>query len=117
MTRPERIAHAIEESGQTPAAVARLIGCTSAAVYQWIRGETKDIKNDLLFALADATGFHARWIATGEGPAKLTEDVRARRLAELFQSLDDRGKDAVFRIAEAESSYSVKPEILQKRSA
>jgi hypothetical protein len=34
--------------------MARQIGCSSAAIYQWIKGDTKNIKNELLFALADA---------------------------------------------------------------
>lgn len=117
MTKPERVAYAISESGETPASMARMIGCTSAAIYQWIAGDTKDIRNELLFALADATKFHARWIATGEGPERPREDERLARLAELFGTLDERGKTAVFRVAETESAYSLSPDIKDEKSA
>ncbi len=72
----ERVAHAIKVSGHTPSSVARAIGCTPAAVLQWISGSTKNIKNEYLFALADATGFEPRWIATGQGRELVIHDAR-----------------------------------------
>jgi transcriptional regulator with XRE-family HTH domain len=109
MTRGERIAHAIRESGNSPAAMSRLIGCTSAAIYQWVKGDTKDIKNDFLFKLADATGFEARWIATGEGPQRLAVDEAERRMVDLFNKLDERGKATVLRAAQEQCEYVVHP--------
>ena len=106
MTRGERIAYAIEQSGQTPAGVARIIGCSSAAIYQWINGITKDVKNDLLFALADATGFEARWIGTGKGPER-PDGGKAKKLLDLYRQLDERGQAAVFRVAQSESAFSI----------
>lgn len=117
MTKPQRVAHVIEQSGQSPAAMARIVGCTPAAIYQWISGETKDIRNEYLFALADATGFNARWIATGEGPERTTEDTRAKRLAEIYAALDERGKASVFRVAQTESEYIVEPRSLRSDAA
>ena len=110
MNKQQRIAHAIEQSGHTPASMARAIGCSAAAIYQWIKGDTKDIKNELLFALADASRFEARWIATGEGPVRPDDDADRKRLAEIYGTLDERGKAAVFRVAEAEAAYTVPEE-------
>lgn len=110
MDKGQRIAYAIEQSGNSPASIARIIGCSSAAIYQWIKGTTKDVKNDLLFDLADATGFEARWIGTGKGPQKKTEGERERRLLETYAQLDERGRAAVQRVAEAERAYVSDPE-------
>lgn len=63
-TRDERIREAINGSGNTPSSIADKLGCTPQAVSQWMSGETKNIKNDLLFGLEDITGYSARWIAT-----------------------------------------------------
>lgn len=110
MNRGQRIAYAIAQANQTPASIARMIGCTSAAVYQWIKGDTKDIKNDYLFALADATGFEARWIAIGKGPETKAAGERERRLLDTYALLDERGRAAVHRVAEAECAYVTEPE-------
>ena len=108
MDTGQRIAWAIKESGHTPASMARVIGCSAAAIYQWIKGDTKNVKNELLFALADATRFEARWIATGEGPDRRPIAGDADKLAAIYDALDDRGKAAVLRVAEAEMVYAVK---------
>jgi transcriptional regulator with XRE-family HTH domain len=65
-----RVKYAIRESGQTQATVARYIGCKSQAVNQWISGQTKHLRPENLFQLAEITGFEARWIATGKGPLR-----------------------------------------------
>ena len=86
----DRVKYAIHESEQTPSSVARKIGCTPAAVLQWISGDTKNIKNDLLFALADATGFEARWIGTGEGPERPLAAMN-HRINDLVRNYVERG--------------------------
>lgn len=52
------------------------------------------------------TGVSIDWILTGAGPNP-TGDQRERRLADIFARLDERGKTAVFRVAEAESAYII----------
>lgn len=116
-TRPERIKFAIEESGNNPTSIAKAVGCTAAAVQQWINGDTKNLKNDLLFKLADATGFEARWIATGEGQMNIAEGERGKRLLKIYAQLDERGKDSVLRAAEAESKYTVALQAEKKNAA
>lgn len=75
-TKPGRIAYVIEYSGHNPSTLARLIGCKPAAIYQWLDGSTKNIKEPFLFGLADVTGFEARWISLGEGPPRIPRDIR-----------------------------------------
>lgn len=67
-TKSGRIAYVLEATGHTPSSMARLLGCAPAAVYQWLNGSTKNLKEVFLWRLADITGFEARWISLGEGP-------------------------------------------------
>lgn len=75
-TKSGRIAFAIEQSGHVPGSIAKLLGCAPAAVYQWIDGSTKNLKEHLLWKLADVTGYEARWISTGEGSMKIENSIR-----------------------------------------
>lgn len=68
MDRGDRIAKAIKDSGVDVAAVATACNVSEQAVYSWMRGIVKNLRNDNLFALSDVTGFNARWIGTGQGP-------------------------------------------------
>ena len=104
----DRVAHAIKASGHTPSSAARAIGCTPAAVLQWVSGKTKNIKNEFLFALADATGFEARWIGTGEGPDRTLAAMnhRINDLINNYAQCDERGKATVLTVAEREASYN-----------
>jgi hypothetical protein len=75
-TKEGRIAHVIERSGHTPSSIARLLGCKPAAVYQWLDGSTRNLKEQFLWKLADVTGFEARWISQGEGPARIDWSIK-----------------------------------------
>ena len=75
-TKAGRIAYIVEDSGHNPAALAKLLGCAPAAVYQWISGSTKNQKEKYLWKLADVTGFEARWISLGEGPMKMPVAIK-----------------------------------------
>lgn len=117
-TLSERVTRAIRESGHSATSAAKAIGCTPEAVLQWMNGPTKNLKGEFLFALADLTGFEARWIATGEKPEKTaSQDKRKASLLAYFEQADNRGKDAIFRVAEIESQYDVKPEHPSERAA
>jgi len=61
-TLGSRIKRALEASETTVADAAAACGTSAQAVYAWMRDEVKDLRNDNLFALADLTGFEARWI-------------------------------------------------------
>lgn len=116
-TLSERVTRAVRESGHSATSAAKAIGCTPEAVLQWMNGPTKNLKGEFLFALADLTGFEARWIATGDAPEKTAQDKRKASLLAYFEQADSRGKDAIFRVAEIESQYDVKPEHPSERAA
>lgn len=108
-TLSERVTKAIRESGHSASSAARVIGCSPEAVIQWMNGPTKNLKGEFLFALADLTGFEARWIATGKPPERAADkDQRKEKLVDLYDQADGRGKDAILRVAELESIYGVK---------
>ena len=93
-TLGERVARAINESDVTVKDVAEACGLSVQAIYAWRRGDVKDLRNENLFALADITGFEARWIGTGTGPDKTPPDPRERALIDLYRASDDRGRSA-----------------------
>ena len=68
MERYERIAKAIATSGKRKSEIAAACGVSASAVTQWVSGESKSMKPENIYALAKATGFHAKWLAIGEGP-------------------------------------------------
>ena len=103
----QRIKHALKDSGLKQADIQRATGITRSAISQWLSGDTITVKAEYLFLIADLTGFEARWLATGKGPQKSREDQRKQRLDQVYEKLDDRGKEAVLRVAESESDYIV----------
>lgn len=75
-TKAGRIGFVIDKSGHNPASIAKLLGCKPAAVYQWLDGSTKNLKEHLLWKLADITGYEARWISQREGAAKMDKAIK-----------------------------------------
>lgn len=88
-TKEGRIGFVIEKCGHNPASIAKLLGCKPAAVYQWLDGSTKNLKEHLLWKLADTTGYDARWISTGEGPQRQKKymDTRFAHVLDVMESL------------------------------
>jgi len=107
----ERVEAAIKASGKTATDIAAEIGCKPAAIYQWLNGDTKNIRNELLFKFADKTGFNARWIATGEGEMRAADYLPPDETALLqkYRQSDARGKQVIQRVADVESPYEVEP--------
>ena len=70
-TLQERIAELMAATGLTVGGMADIAGVSSSAVTQWKDGPTKSLKTGPATKLANATGFSAMWIATGEGPKQL----------------------------------------------
>lgn len=66
-TLQERIAKLMAETGKTVGELAEIAGVSSSAVTQWKDGPTKSLKTAPAVKLAQATGFNAMWIATGQG--------------------------------------------------
>jgi transcriptional regulator with XRE-family HTH domain len=67
MPTGNRIKEAREGAGLTVAGLAKKVGVSRSAVYQWESGDTKGLRPENLFAVADATGYAAKWIGTGQG--------------------------------------------------
>jgi len=67
MTRAERVALAIKHSKKLKKEIARECGVSPSAVTQWITGDSKSMKPENLFALAQATATNAEWLANGTG--------------------------------------------------
>ena len=107
-TLDERVARAINESNAPIREIAERVGVTVQAVYAWRSGRVKDLRNDNLFALADATGFEARWIGTGEGQERTLAAMnhRINDLINNYTQCDERGKATVLTVAEREASYN-----------
>lgn len=70
MNAHERIRHAIIQAPVNQAEIAKKLGVSRPTITQWKNGDTKNLRMENLFALADVTGFSARWLATGEGPER-----------------------------------------------
>lgn len=102
----ERVAEAINNSDSSVKEIADACGVSVQAVYAWRRGEVKDLRNDNLFALADATGFEARWIGTDKGQKKTQPMGVAQNVASY--TTGRLSKDA---IAVAEYYEKLPPEI------
>jgi transcriptional regulator with XRE-family HTH domain len=102
------------ERNLTQDQLGELCNASKSAVSQWESGGTMP-SVDTLLLLRDALDCSIDWLLTGTDCRM--EDVRLQRLSGLFRDLDERGQDAVFRVAESESAYSVKPKISTKRSA
>lgn len=66
-TLAERIAARRKELGLRQEDLADAAGVSKAAVSQWERGETKSLKLENFFAIADKLRVAPRWLALGQG--------------------------------------------------
>ena len=107
-----RALYAIVKSDNSPASIARSLGCKRQAVDQWIDGGTKNIKNALLFKFADLTRASARWLATGELPIHDLgcADEALSRLCRTMLSLNAEKRDLAIRLVD-EVARPVQPSI------
>jgi transcriptional regulator with XRE-family HTH domain len=111
----ERVAKAIVDSGQDDRRIAAAVGVSPQAVGQWRHGRIKNLRMGNLFALADSTGFSARWIAIGKGPERIGES--ASPLASLIAELSDSQIEQVESFARYLVSQSKSGEELPKKVA
>lgn len=101
MTLSERIKEALDGAKLSVTDAAKKVGVGRSAIYPWLSGDTKNLKLENLFALADATGYSAKWIAIEKGTKRdlkpLTQsngtDLSFLTMAiqELEKYLDDQG--------------------------
>lgn len=74
-TLQERTQEAVDH-GFSVGRLAKAAGKSSAAVSQWLSGETKTLKADSAAGLEALTGWSAVWWATGKGQRELTPPSR-----------------------------------------
>jgi len=67
MQMKDRLKEAIDASRLPVPEVAKRLKVSRSAVYQWLAGDTKNLKLENLFAVAEMTGYSAKWLATGQG--------------------------------------------------
>ena len=73
----ERIAEAM--GARQKGAFGEALGVSAAAVTQWLKGDTKSLKGEILAKMEIETGYRAVWIALGKGN-KLVSDGTITRL-------------------------------------
>ena len=111
----DRIRELRRRHGMTQDELGEICGAGKSAVSQWENGDTKPTIDNLM-ALQAKLWFSIDWLLNGE-VAACGGDAKSQALLDLFAHLDDRGQTAVLRVAESESTYILKPEVLPKRSA
>ena len=84
MSIQQRLTEVLAETGKTQTEVARHAKIGRGAISAIVRGRTKNPQPDHLFAIADALGVEARWLATGRGP-KHKESGLSREQREWLQ--------------------------------
>ena len=105
-TLAERVRDACAATGLNTAAIASRLGISRAAVAQWMNGDSKRIRMERLFGLADMSGFEARWIALGVGPKHRTEKISDSVLTLLacYESADEHGRERIIATAKREAN-------------
>ena len=93
----ERISAARTCAGLSRGDITKRCRISQAAVSGWENGSVKDLRNKHLFALADATGCSARWIATGKGGPRDTSEFG--ELTELYSRCSDANRRKMLRLA------------------
>lgn len=68
--------------------LARKVGCTRAALHNYLKEEKSSIEAFLLFKLADALGVSARWLLLEQGSMRRAETLTREQL----HALDTLGK-------------------------
>jgi transcriptional regulator with XRE-family HTH domain len=64
----DRLKAALAERGKKAPWLAERVGVTKSAVYQWLNGESKSMKQQNLIDSAHALGVRAEWLVYGKGP-------------------------------------------------
>jgi len=108
-TLSERIKEAIETSDVSPAEIAKACGVSVQAVYDWLKGDTKELMGVNLVELAEVTGFEARWIAKEIGPKRRIY-ARTREQAHVLQLMDEMNPYQVNIVVKIADTVSQSPD-------
>jgi len=108
MTFAERLAGAVKASPLNAKQIANRIVVTPSAVYQMRSGKTKSAKLSNLFAISDALGVEARWLATGRGTMK-QDTYMLRQIREIAAELEeDKQRETLFFVARKTGTATTK---------
>jgi len=99
VTLGKRIAAAREMAGLNPSELARAVGVTKAAVSQWEKDQTKNLKLENLFEVSRITGCDIYWLGTDSPPP-----AHAKAMAKFARLPSDFQKSVLDQI---ESLYSL----------
>lgn len=86
-TLADRIRASRKTAGLTQRELGRRAGVTSQAVGHWERGKTANLRLDHLFAIANALGVDAKWLALGAGSREWSEPPSSGQIS--LQALPD----------------------------
>lgn len=95
----KRIKERRVELGLAVVDLARFVGVSKSAVYQWESGDTKSLKHVSVVKAAILLKTTERWINTGKGPKNVadapTYDEQEAALLAAFRNLSDEEKTAM----------------------
>lgn len=83
-TFADRLRDVIRDTGKSQAELARLVGRTRSTVNQWLNTDNNPTPENL-FALAEGTGYSARWLATGQLPKKVSKDAPPPEALDIWE--------------------------------
>lgn len=110
-TKGDRIRWARKTAGLSQAELASLVGVTKGAVSLWETNQTKNLKNDYLFLVAEKTKVNPKWLVSGEGDAKINmEDegsAEAQRLAASIMRLAPHQRAAIQSLVDSFSGFKI----------
>ena len=92
----DRLQHIMDEMGWSQAELAREMGCTRAAVNNYMSGFSKKVDPTFAFRLQDKHRWNARWILEGEPPARIEPlTPREEALLAKLRALPEERRRAV----------------------
>lgn len=103
-----RLRHAREQRHLTQRDVAVACNVSPQAVSAWERGDTKQLRPENLFAVADLTGFWPSWLATKDGPERMPPitKLNRNRILAAITDIPDTSVSQVIRVLEALQSQT-----------
>lgn len=100
MNMGKRIQYARKQAGLNQTEFGKKVGVSKGAVSQWENDDIKNLRMINLFAIEDATGFNARWIALGQGPERVEEKgLPPEDFDAVTKEFSDDELAALFRLA------------------
>lgn len=97
----DRLQFIMAEMGWNQAELAREMGCTRAAVNNYISGFSKKVDPKFAFRLQDHHRWNARWILEGEPPARIEPlTPREEALLAKLRALPEERRRALVLILE-----------------